>query len=86
MCVGGGACSRVRSGRGRRASSLCICQLMFGDIEGTRIPIKFGMNRNMFSYAPSFSTCAGGTAVPLPLARVCTDAMVVGMTSSPSSQ
>ena len=55
-------------------------------MEGTRLPIKFGMKRNMFSYAPSFSACAGRTAAPLPLACVCTDAMVVEMASDPSSR
>lgn len=40
----------------------------------------------MFSYAPSFSACAGRTAAPLPLACVCTDAMVVEMEYDPSSQ
>ena len=44
------------------------------------------MNRNMFSYAPSFSACAGRTAAPLPLACVCTDAMMVELASDPSSQ
>jgi hypothetical protein len=50
-----------------------------------RIPIKFGMKRKMFSFVPSFSACAGRTGVPLPLARVVTDAMVVELVLVPPS-